>query len=210
MSAGKKVTEYHMKSPTISRRHAGLMMLSTAMLAACVPQAQPRPQVTAIGGRIDLGVSSFDIITDYIGSQKPPYIGHLMMPSPAMQVAQWASDTLYPADQDGNALLTITNAAVTETELDGEEGVKGLFTNQQRLLIFVELEAVLSVSHPDGKKSATLNLISSAEKSIADDTTPIESDQIRVEAIREAIGRIDQELRHQLSGFNGQWPLYER
>lgn len=215
MTVDKKLPEYQLNIPVISRRHAGLMIVSaltlaSATLTACGQEKKQRPEVTATGSRIDLGVSYLDIITDYVGTQKPPYIDHIISPAPSMQLSQWATDTLHPADKDGNALLTIVNASMTETELDGEEGLKALFTNQQRLLVFVELEAVLSVSHPDGKKSATLNLAVSAEKSIADDTTPDQADQIRFEAIREAIGRFDQELRRQLSAFNGSWPLYQR
>lgn len=208
MTFRKSRLSFGVSMPEISRRHALLMLFSASALTACGPAREPRPQLTATGGRIDLGISSLDIISDYTGPQVPPYIDHIIMPSPAMQLSQWATDTLNPADQDGNALLTIITASMTETKLDGEEGIKGLFTNQQRLLVFVEFEAVLSISHPDGRKSATLNLASSAEKSIADDTTPEEADQIRFETIREAIGRFDQELRQQLLRFNGNWPIY--
>lgn len=201
-------SKHQLHNMNISRRQAGAMLLGAVAFAACSPKVSTRPQVTATGGQINLGVSSLDIITDYVGPNKPPYIDHLIIPSPAMQLSQWASKTIYPADQDGNALLTIINASMTETEIEAEDGLTTLFTNQQRLLIFVEFEAVLSMSHPDGRQSATLSLASSAEKSIPDNVSPEEADQIRFDAIRDAVGLFDQELRAQLQGFNGNWPLY--
>ncbi len=202
------------KTTTYSRRTAGTFFLSAGIMATgllgCGPAALPRPTVTAPGGRIDLGVASLDIITEYTSPALAPYIDHVIMPSPAMQVAQWASKTLIPADDEGNALLTIMTASMKETALSSEDGLKALFTNQQRLLVTVELEGALLFSHPDGQKSATLALASSAEKSIADKASPKEADEIRFEAIREALGRFDQELRSQLAGFNGAWPLIMR
>ncbi len=197
-----------------SRRDAGKLILSAGVmvsgLAGCGPAASPRPSVTNTGGQIDLGIASLDIISDYVSPSTPPYIDHIIMPSPAMQLSQWATKTLVPSDDEGNALLTIMTASMKEVELDGEDGLKALFTNQQRLLVTVELEGALLFSHPDGRKSATLALASSAEKSIADNTSPEEADQIRYEAIREAVGRFDQELRSQLVGFDGKWPVYSR
>ena len=191
----------------ITRRKAGLMLLSSVALSACMPTVETRPQITATGGKIRLGVDSLDIITDYVSPQKSPYIDHKITPSPAVQLSQWATQTLKPADDQGNALLTIMKASMTEKEIEAEEGLKALFTNQQRLLVNVDLEGILSFHHPDGRKSATLTIVASSEKSIADNTTPAEADQIRFQAIREAVGRFDQELRRQLSGFDGAWPL---
>jgi hypothetical protein len=191
-----------------TRREAGLMMLFAAILVACEPAIDPRPQVTAIGGRIDLGVASLDVITEYTSSGQEPYIDHIIRPSPATELSQWAKKTLHPADQEGNVLFTIMNAAMTEVEIEGEDGLKALFTNQQRLLVNVKLEGVLSFSHPDGRKSATVVLMASAEKSIADNTSPAEADEIRLKTISEAIGRFDREFRTQLRALNGAWPLY--
>ena len=194
----------------LSRRYASLLMLSASLVASCSPKAELRPQITATGSRIDLGVASVDIIDDYNNPNVKPYIDHLINPSPAMQLTQWAAETLKPADEKGNMLLTIMKASMTEKDIEAEEGLKALFTNQQRLLINVELEAVLSFNHPDGGRSATLTVVSSSEKSIADNTTPEEADSIRFKAIREAVGRFDQELRAQLSGFDGGWPVFQR
>ena len=197
----------HLNKFKITRRDAGLMILSAFTLSACMPKVETRPEITAPGDRINLGISSLDIINDYVSPKTDPFIDHTIMPSPALQLTQWATKTLNPSDDQGNALLTIMKASMTEKDIEAEEGLKALFTNQQRLLINVDLEGVLSFSHPDGRRSATLTIVAGSEKSIADNTTPAEADEIRFRAIREAIGRFDQELRVQLSGFNGAWPL---
>ena len=199
----------HTRTQKFNRREAGLMLVSAFTLSACMPKVEARPELTAPGGRINLGISSLDIINDYESPKSEPYIDHIIMPPPALQLTQWATKTLNPSDEKGNALLTIMKASMTEKDIEAEEGLKALFTNQQRLLINVDLEGVLSFSHPDGKRSATLTIVAASEKSIADNTTPAEADEVRFKAIREAIGRFDQELRVQLSGFNGAWPLNE-
>ena len=64
-------------------------------------KVETRPEITAPGDRINLGVSSLDIINDYLSPKAEPYIDHTIMPPPALQLTQWATKTLNPSDDQG-------------------------------------------------------------------------------------------------------------
>lgn len=183
------------------------------LMASCTAEPAPIVEITRPSANINLGVASIDIIADYTPLKAPPYIDHKMMPSPQMQLQQWAEDTLSPNLDDGNLLITITKAALKEVDIPSDETLKALFTNEQRLLVTADIEAVFSFSHPENSKSATLTIASSAEASIADKASPKDADAIRYRVVRDAIGRFDQELLRQLNQISGgqisgnNWPL---
>ena len=183
-----------------------VMALVVMALTACAPSQSP-PQITPTGAPINLGIASLDIINDYVSPKQKPHIDHIISPSPATQLSQWAQETLNPDDQKGNLLLSILDASMTQQDIQQqEENLNTLFTDQQRTLVRVQLKGILFFNHPDGRKSATLTIEASSEKSIADSTTPAQTDNIRTATIRDAIGVFDRELRTQLQNFNGNWP----
>lgn len=194
-------------APVISRREAGLMLLSGIALAGCQKVDVERPALTQPGPGIDLGVASIDIINDYTSPGVRPYIDHIYLPAPVQQLSEWARMKLYPVEDRGNLLITITRAAMTEENLESSESLAALFTNEQSRLIRVEMQAIFSFSHPRNNRSATLTVVSNYETSIADNTTPAEADDIRYRTVQEGIGRFDQEFRNQLAAASSNgWP----
>ncbi|MCE2517166.1 MAG: hypothetical protein J4F41_04875 [Alphaproteobacteria bacterium] len=182
--------------------------LSMAALTACQTTAAPPPEQVRSGGKLALGVAAVDIINDYTPAGAAPYIDHEFMPTPTVQLTQWAEQTLTPDLDDGNVLVAITKASLKEVEIAGDDGLKALFTNEQRLLVTVEFEAIFSFTHPLKNRSATLTVVSSAQSSIPDNATPDDAQRIRQRVVRNGIGRFDQELRRQLRQVSeGIWPL---
>lgn len=183
-------------------------MLSVVMLTACQTTPAPAPEVIRPGSPLALGVAAVDIITDYTSPGTAPYIDQDYRPSPAVQLTQWAEQTLTPDLDDGNLLLAITKASLKEVEIAGDDGLKALFTDEQRLLVTVEYEGILSFTHPLNNRSATLTVVATAQSSIPDSATPDEAQQLRQQVVRNGIGRFDQELRRQLRQVSeGVWPL---
>ena len=177
-------------------------------LTSCQSQEIALPSLTKPGNRLNLGVAAIDIIIDYKTPNDPIYIDDSFTPSPATQLSNWAEDKLVPMDDQGNLLLTITMASMTERDIQSEESLKSLFTNEQRLLVEVTFEAIFSFSHPNQNRSATLTIASEAQSSISDNTSPATADEIRLRVVREAIGRLDQEFRRQVRNVSDQaWPL---
>ncbi|XDZ65521.1 hypothetical protein AB8880_11450 [Alphaproteobacteria bacterium LSUCC0684] len=179
------------------------------LLAACQNTAPPQVVFTSPeGGPVPLAVAAIDIISEYSGPGEKPYIDHLFTPSPSDLLVEWAGSRLTPSDGSGNLLFTITCAAMTEINLESEESLKALITNEQSRLVRVELEGIFSFSHPSANRSATLVVRAEYESSIADDTTPAEADQLRLKIARNTVNLFEREFRKQLdnvAGHNG-WP----
>ena len=206
----------HPSSNRLSRRAmikqagAGLTLPLTLpfLVSACQTHEAPRPKITKPGGMVNLGVAAVDVINDYKTPSDAIYIDQIFTPSPAQQMTDWANTKLLPLDDRGNLLVTITAAEMTERDIQSDDGLKALFTNEQRLLVAVKLEGIFSFSHPENNRSATLTVQSEAQSSIADNTSPVDADAIRLRVIHEAMGLFDQEFRRQLraASSNG-WPL---
>lgn len=199
----------------LSRRHfnrlmsAPILLGALPILGACqTTEAVSVPPITRPGPTLNLGVSSLDIIVDYTPSTLPPYVDHKYNPSPAVQLTQWAESKLAPNADEGNLLVSITNASMQESEIKGEDNLSSLFTNEQKLQVVVDFEGIFSFSHPENSKSATLTVVASAQSSIADNVSPNEAQEIRQRVVREALGRFDKELRRQLNGITEDgWPV---
>ena len=183
-------------------------MPMAVLLSACQTQDQPKLDVTQQGGPLAIGVAAIDVIDDYRTPNNPLYIDDQFNPSPTDQLMSWAGRKLMPADDQGNLLVTITGASMTESDIQNDDNLKALFTNEQRLLVEVKLEAIFSFSHPQNNKSATLTVASTAQSSIADNTSPAASDAIRLRVIDQALGQFDQEFRRQVRSISSTgWPL---
>ena len=204
------------ESASLSRRvmmHQTVMALAAPLtlpfiLSACQSNAPALPKLTTPGGMINLGVAAVDVINEYQTPQDPIYIDQRFSPSPSRQLIDWADDKLLPLGDRGNLLLTITKAEMTEVDIQSDDGLKSLFTNEQRLLVTVKFEGIFSFSHPENSRSATLTVSSEAQSSIADNTSPVDADAIRLRVTQESLGRFDQEFRRQLRSISSNgWPL---
>jgi hypothetical protein len=124
-------------------------------------------------------------------------------------LVNWGSETLIPADASGNLLMTVSRADLRELDIASNDDLKSLFTNEQRKLIVADLEAVFSFTHPVNNRTASIVVKASYQNTIADYTTPADSERIRQFVMSEAIARFDAEFRKQvldISSGNG-WPV---
>jgi len=198
--------------PTIKRRRL-MMQLSAGLtlpliLTSCAEKPAPLPKVTKPGGALKLGIAALDIINDYTTPSDDIFIDDIFNPSPATRMKAWAERTLQPSDSRGNGLMTITNASMTERDIQSDQDLKTLFTNEQRLLIEVKMNAIFTFNHPENNRAATLTVSSEAMSSIADNTSPAQADAIRLRVVDEALGQFDQELRRRLMQVSASgWPL---
>ena len=198
--------------PTINRRRL-MMQLSAGLtlpliLTSCAEKPAPLPEVTKPGSALKMGIAALDIINDYTTPSDDIFIDDIFNPSPAARMMAWAERTLQPSDSQGNGLMTITNASMTERDIQSDQDLKTLFTNEQRLLIEVKMNAIFTFNHPENNRAATLTVSSEAMSSIADNTSPAQADAIRLRVVNEALGQFDQELRRRLMQVSASgWPL---
>ena len=180
---------------------AGIILL----LGACADKPQELPELTESGGVITLGVASVDIINEYRPPNTSLHIEHKLTPPPFKRLSAWAEEILIPQDTQGNLLLTISRAALTEEEFPKEN--RAFFTNEQDRLVKVDLEGIFTFSHPQDRRSATVIIKTHYEHSIAEATTPNDTDRIRNHVTEEAIRQFEQKFRAELNAVskNG-WP----
>lgn len=184
---------------------AGLMLL-----AGCQTQQAGDVAVTAKmpHAPFNLGVASIDIIDEYTPPGLPPNIEHELVKPVSVRITEWAERLLRPADSQGNLLVSITQAELLEQDIASSETLKSLFTNEQRLLITCQLGAIFTFSHPQGNRSATIEVSARHEATVGDTATPAEADAVRLRVMEQAISHFDAEFRRQITGLQSAdgWP----
>ena len=187
----------------------GILLLSPVLLASCQTPEPPVLVATPLGNNLPLQVASIDFFNDHNPQAVKPYIDHLYYPGLSDMLVNWGSETLIPADANGNLLMTVSRADLRELDIASNDDLKSLFTNEQRKLIVADLEAVFSFTHPVNNRTASIVVKASYQNTIADYTTPADSERIRQFVMSEAIARFDAEFRKQvldISSGNG-WPV---
>jgi hypothetical protein len=187
----------------------GIFLLSPVLLASCQTPEPPVLVVTPLGNNLPLQVASIDFFNDHDPQAVKPYIDHLYYPGLSDMLVNWGSETLIPADASGNLLMTVSRADLRELDIASNDDLKSLFTNEHRKLIVADLEAVFSFTHPVNNRTASIVVKASYQNTIADYTTPADSERIRQFVMSEAIARFDAEFRKQvldISSGNG-WPV---
>ena len=194
-----------------SRREAGLMILSGLALAGCGANGVGASVRTFVGHPMTVGVASIDVINAYTSPSAPPHIDHLLERSPADRMRRWAETRLIAGGERGNLMVTIGKASLTEEALDTSSGVKALLTDEQSRLVRVELEAAFAFSHPEGRRSVTMNVGAVYERSIAESATVAEADRVRDIVVEEGLGSFDREFRQRIEAATASgWPLVGR
>ena len=144
-------------------------------------------------------VANVDVINDYKSPRTPPYTDYRQKRPPVDYLIDWGETALKPQAPQGNLLLAITRAALTEEEIPPSGGIVDLFTDEQDRLLRVEFEASFSFTHPQNRRSAVVTIKTYYETSIAESTSPAEADRIRIQVIKTGIERFDTEFRAQFA-----------
>ncbi len=107
-----------------------------------------------------------DVVVDqvYVSPAKSPNVEHLFDISPAQASARWARDRLYPQGNNNVLNFVIKDAAVTESKLEQQKGITGLFTYDQSERYTGVLEVELQVLSDQGFNEASV--VAKAERSV--------------------------------------------
>ena len=110
------------------------LALFAALLTACAPSAElPDPIGLAYleNKPLRLNVARVEVIKKYQSSSTPPHVENNFPVPPVAMIQQWVQDRLLPVGKCGYATVTIEDASVIETSLQGTPGFKGMFTVDQ-------------------------------------------------------------------------------
>ena len=104
------------------------------LFIACTMQTASRPQPRYIYKDYPptvLGVATIQVVQEYQMPSQDPHIEHLMPQPLPNAVADWARTRFQAGGADGNLIITVKDAAITDKALPTTQGVKGWFTVDQ-------------------------------------------------------------------------------
>lgn len=193
---------------TLSRRRF-FALSGGFLLTACAGNGpdqvvQPAPQVTFRHlPPIRLNAAKLDIRQPFVATGEPPHIEHLLTASPAHVAENWARDRLRAAGTDGQATYSILDASLTETALDTDKSIKGLFKTQQGTRFEGRIEVRLDVANAGGTGFA--QAVVTRSQTVSDDITLNQRDVILVGFVeqmgRDLNRRLEDEIAANLGDF---------
>jgi hypothetical protein len=173
-------------------------------LAACTNAPDPVrfPELTyAHLGAIRLAVSRIEIDDLYRPPLAPPNVEHRMPASPAATLRRWAQDRLVATSGPGSApaaRFVIRDARMTETELPRTEGLRGLFTTDQGQRYDLRMEAAVEVLDAGGRAVASASAVATRSRTIAEDATLDQREQLWFAMVEEATNALTAELERRM------------
>jgi hypothetical protein len=149
---------------------------------------------------IRLDVESIQVVDTFQPSFKPPEIEYEFPVPPQRALAALATDRFLPTAPGSGRLarFTIEDATVRESELPRKEGVEGAFTIEQAERYDGSVAVLLEIIDPNGLAIRTAAAKAVSSRSVAEDITPDERDQVWYEMSRELARSLDRELERQI------------
>src|SRR5579859_6161821 len=103
-------------------------------LSACSspPPMQRLPEMTFLyKPPIRLNVARVEVVSEYTAPTVRPNIEYDMPVSPEAAVRKWAQDRMKPVGREGILRFLINNASATETPLQTDQSLSGMFKKEQ-------------------------------------------------------------------------------
>ena len=173
-------------------------------LTACAEEPLPPQKFAEIrfteAPPIRLEVESIQLVDSFQPSFKPPEIEYEFPVPPQRALAALATDR-FQATAPGSGRLarfTIEDASVRETELPRRAGVEGAFTIEQAERYDGSVAVRLDIIDQHGLAIRTATARAVSTRSVAEDISPDERDQVWYEMSRELARSLDRELERQI------------
>ncbi|WP_085906644.1 hypothetical protein [Kiloniella majae] len=150
-----------------------------------------------------------DVVVDqaYVSPAKSPHVEHLFDVSPAQASERWARDRLYPQGNNNILNFVIKNAAVTESKLEQQKGLTGLFTYDQSERYSGVLEVELQILNDQGFNEASV--VAKAERSVtvAENIKLREREKVWYKLTEDLMTEIDRQLQQGIAKHLSQYVL---
>ena len=166
-------------------------------LGACeTPPPQPTFPPITFGDQapIRLNVDEVSVEQAYQPPAAPPNVDHLFPASPVETALRWPTERLVAAGSGFRAEYIVHDASATETPLKRETGFTALVTKEQAerydARLAVELRIIDSMGRVVGKADAE----SVRSRSVAEDITITEREQVWYDMTRDLMTELDRQL----------------
>ena len=185
------------------------IVAAALLLAACGEAPPPTrfPQLTyAHHGAFALDVSQIEIVDAFQSPLRPPNVEHLMPVKPAAVARQWAKDRLKQAGSSGRrAVFTIENAAVTETTLQRQSGLRGAVTIDQSERYDAMLAVRLEIFDIAGRRVGQVEANAERSRSVPEDITLDAREKVWFSITESLANDLNAELDRAIPQFLGQY-----
>ena len=196
-----------MNSLLRSRRCISALIFSGLLvLTGCVaaPPLSPPPKYDPAGfAPLRVDARKLEIIDNWVMPMQDPHMEHLLQPTPAQIVTDWASRVLVPAGGSGELILDISKASVVVTDLPPSEKITSLVKDNQDSRVRVELSARLMWLQPVGGQQGTGEIRAEASVTLPETARPVDYDVAIQETILEALALFDTEMRANIARIDG-------
>jgi len=177
------------------------------LAVACQPAPEayvPEPIRFAALGQIRMNVAEIRLVESYKSSGKSPNVEQNFPMPPAAAIKQWVSDRLVASGQNGILEITIDNASVKELALPKNEGIDGMFTNDQE----ARYDALVHVTYRlytgnQGLSDASGEVVVTRSRSIAEGATVDERQKFFHDLTREIMVQFNTESEKRFQQYFG-------
>ena len=178
------------------------------MVAACeATTVQPHyPTITFSHlAPVNLDVATVEYVDRYVPPQQAPNVDHLFPVPPSTVAARWAQDRLLPTGVTRRARVVLVTASVTETPLAKTTGLTGTFTIDQVARYDATAEMRVEIVTDSGVVEGRANAIATRSRTVPEDITLNQRDQIWYEMAEALMRDLDGQLTKNIRLHLGRW-----
>jgi hypothetical protein len=184
--------------PPSARALACLMLgMFVFATAGCAPGREPTPlpQIAFASDRpLVLNVAEVEVVSAFQASGQPPRVEQRFSTSPETALKRWPADRLRAGGRTGTARFTITDAAVSKTQLQTTPGLRGLFTREQAERYDAAAAATLEILDDYGNRLAVVETRAERTRTVPESARRDEIDRIRFTMIDTLMAEFDREM----------------
>lgn len=172
----------------------GIFVFATA---GCAPGREPAPlpQIAFASDRpLVLNVAQVEVVSAFQASDQPPRVEQRFPTPPETALKRWPADRLRAGGRTGTARFTITDAAVSRTELQTTPGLRGRFTREQDERYDAAAAATLEILDDYGNRLAFVQARAERARSVSESARRDERDRIRFTMIDTLMTEFDREM----------------
>ena len=173
------------------------LAVAAALLIACTPHADlPEPVGLAYLANkpIRLNVSRVEVIKKYQSSSTPPHVENNFPVPPVAMIQQWVQDRLLPVGKCGYAVVTIEEASVIESSLQGTSGFKGMFTVDQSEQYDANMSVKVEIFDDLGNLKNFAYARTKGTRTVGENLTLGQRRKVWIVMMEKIINRLDAEL----------------
>jgi hypothetical protein len=185
----------------VSRWTAVALVATLAGCETSTPQIQ-YPEITFTHLKpIRLDVVDIDYVPQYASPRTRPNVEHEFPVPPAQVVERWSKDRLEPVGISRRARVVLLDASVKEVLLQKRTGLTGFFYNDQAERYDATVEVRLEIVDDEGNSEAHVQAVAQRSRTVPEDITLSERDQLWFELTEDVMKDLDAELERTIRRY---------